>query len=1154
MGRAVTAVVETLEGRALMSAASVDASVLVFNSALPGTTGAGPSHIEPLTLTNTGAGVLSIPAGGASIVADPNAAAELAVSLPGDFAVTNLASLPINIGPGQSANIDVQYTASQVGVMFESAILQVQTSDSTLSIQLHGLSTSGQFGTSEPSLVQILRANDIPTIVGAGPNDANYLNSQYPITPDASSSEVTMPRLVKAGAGPVTITPLASFNSSVPTPLQLGYYAPGDATDLTQLFTVGQSDAQTVNPTALGATSFDPGSSTFGLYASFPGTTISNGALDTHYSENALNTLDPSQPQKFRFFPLENANGSVVPNSYIVAAEDYNSTQYNSFVNFVGIISNVMPAADATGSPVLGLQNLTGVPSTTQLAFNRIQNLNPADPAGFVDSVHDTNTIAIDNTGAAPLEINSLTLSDTTNWMLVSPPAPGTLIAPGGSLNVTIKFIAQTVPAVPYNETNDNVTVNGILPTQAGGVWNGTLTINSNDPANPARVINLAGYWQDMSENENEPGLQTITNLLFGYDTTIASTQRTEYGNYGTVPIYFGDEVASGLWGEANTTLPVTVTQLASFHNQFANPTTETAASFGYYLQGKGTNWLFTDQVGNGQTLFPTIKGSTTKIAGGSFSTTGTFGFNLDGEMSQDSLNTADLALGRSGHSVRFYPLRDSAGNIVPNTYLVVMDYEGGPYDNSDFQDNIYLVSNIHPAAEPATPTDLQVFNTGNSVKLEWAPVNDPTLQGYNVYRASSPSGLWTKIDNGAFSATNFVDYAPGSGTDYYRVVALDGVEGIGATASIVPILTPVTNDILTSVDVNAGLTGSTNVITPGQDYAITGAGGDIAGTNADGYRYAYESVTGDFDVQVQVSSLTDVQSGTRAGLMIRTSNDPGAQMIFVGATAASGYRFNYRTTADAVGTYMSYGTVSYPDAWVRLVRSGNVFTGYYSTDGINWIEMQALTLSLPSTLDLGLAVCSHTTTQTATAVFNNFNLTAAAISSAPTNPTPPVGGTPTDPTGTTPTGGTTPGGTGTGGTNTGGTGDSGTGDGGTSTGTGTGTGTITLTPAELVTSDRSALALAIKTRAAKLKAARALVTADAKRAAAELRALELAKRAHKTLDASLTTDVAESKSLLASAKSALTTLLKTDFTGITGARHALAAAIKALNAAKRKR
>jgi len=136
MGRAVTAVVETLEGRALMSALR---SMLPFSFSIPRYphTGAGPSHIEPLTLRILEPACSRSRPAGPALSPTPTQPRN-GVSLPGDFAVTNLASLPINIGPGQSANIDVQYTASQVGVMFESAILQVQTSDSTLSIQCMG--------------------------------------------------------------------------------------------------------------------------------------------------------------------------------------------------------------------------------------------------------------------------------------------------------------------------------------------------------------------------------------------------------------------------------------------------------------------------------------------------------------------------------------------------------------------------------------------------------------------------------------------------------------------------------------------------------------------------------------------------------------------------------------------------------------------------------------------------------------------------------------------------------------------------------------------------------------------------------------------------------------------------------------------------------
>ena len=82
-------------------------------------------------------------------------------------------------------------TASIVGL--QSAILQIKSNDPTtptLNINLHGIGTAGQFGALEPSLVQVLRANNIPTIVGAGPNDVNINTVAYPEIPDPSSQEV----------------------------------------------------------------------------------------------------------------------------------------------------------------------------------------------------------------------------------------------------------------------------------------------------------------------------------------------------------------------------------------------------------------------------------------------------------------------------------------------------------------------------------------------------------------------------------------------------------------------------------------------------------------------------------------------------------------------------------------------------------------------------------------------------------------------------------------------------------------------------------------------------------------------------------------------------------------------------------------------------
>jgi len=760
--------------------ATVNQSVLVFNAVAQGFAGSGPSRTDTLTITNTGTLPLNLGSGAFSIVTESGySAADV-----GAFTITNRSSIPATLGAGQSTGVNIDFTASSTGL--HGALLQIKTNDPsnpTQTVQLHGIGTPGQFGVNEPSLVQILRAYDIPTIVGDGPNDANgNASSQYPETPDPSSQEVSMPRLEKAGTGPVTITPLASFDASSAPVLRFGYYTPGDINDKTELFTIAQGDAQTVNPNALGATSFDPGNAPFGLYGIFPGVSTPNGQPDIHYSESSFNTLDPSHPQKFRFFPLENADGSVVPNAFVVAAEDFNSPQFNSFINFVGIIRNVKAAPGASGAPVLGLQNLDGLPFTDRMIFNRIQITNPT----LGDTVDDTGMLQIDNSGQAPLVISALSLSDTADWQLVNPPQVPFTIPAGGSRNITIKFIAQSDPPHSGNQTNDTATTNGISTNAAGGVTTATLTIASNDPNNPTRVVTLAGYWQYQTEHENEPSLQTIVNLLAGYNITIASGVQPDL-TQGSTPVYYGQEVASGLWQAADPTLPVSVQMLDSFHNQGNQSTTSWyPASNSLSLQT-----LFQVNPDEGQTLLPHIKG-TNNLAQASFKPSGSFGWDLDGEYSQDNLNTTDITVyHRSGHAVRFYPLRDQSGGVIPNAWLMVMDYQNGPFDNYDYQDLAYVVTNMRPANLPPTPSDLQAFgNPAGGVGLQWAPVSYNGSIGYDVYRAGSPSGPFVKLDASSLSQTAFNDTSATPGTtSYYRVIAVDlsnGNQSIPATANAI--------------------------------------------------------------------------------------------------------------------------------------------------------------------------------------------------------------------------------------------------------------------------------------------------------------------------------------------------------------------------------
>ena len=348
---------------------------------------------------------------------------------------------------------------------------------------------------------------------------------------------------------------------------------------------------------------------------------------------------------------------------------------------------------------------------------------------------------------------------------------------------MTVKFIATTDPSHTDNQSNTTAPTNGISPVAAGGVYNATLTIASNDPANASRSIALAGYWQDQTEHENEPGVQTIVNMA-GYDVVTGASSSQPDLTEGSTRVTYGQEVVSGLWAAADPTLPVSVQLLATFHNQGNTSTTY------WYNQGSSSlQTLFVQASDYGQAVLPDNASGT--VAAGSFSPAGNFGFNLDGENSQDNLNTTDInTYHRSGHAVRFYPLRDQSGNLIPNAWLILQDYQNGSFDNDDFQDMVEVAFNMRPAAQPPAPVTASGVGIVGGVSLQWQPVAYSGSVTYNVYRASSIDGAYTQINSSPISATSFVDSgATANTTSFYKVTAVSGgVESQGTNAEGMPL------------------------------------------------------------------------------------------------------------------------------------------------------------------------------------------------------------------------------------------------------------------------------------------------------------------------------------------------------------------------------
>jgi len=152
--------------------------------------------------------------------------------------------------------------------------------------------------------------------------------------------------------------------------------------------------------------------------------------------------------------------------------------------------------------------------------------------------------------------------------------------------------------------------------------------------------------------------------------------------------------------------------------------------------------------------------------------------------------------------------------------------------------------------------------------------------------------------------------------------------------------------------------------------FTITGSGADIWGT-ADAFHYVYQPLTGDGSIRARVASVQNAAAWSKAGVMIRETLDAGSTQAFVLVSAAKGVAFQRRETTAAASVSTS-GSASAPPRWVRLDRAGNTFTAYESTDGVQWTVVGTDTISMASTVNVGLAVTSHTTSASTTAVIDS--------------------------------------------------------------------------------------------------------------------------------------------------------------------------------------
>jgi hypothetical protein len=401
-----------------------------------------------------------------------------------------------------------------------------------------------------------------------------------------------------------------------------------------------------------------------------------------------------------------------------------NLATFDGFVDPLVLIENtangMLYVAEYGGSKITLLR-----PQEANISVNK-DKFYFNDPIGGAASNSQTVTITNSGNFAMTIPAGGLTLSgaDAGQFTLVSPPTLPLTIAPGNSSSVQVAFAPST-----------------------NGVKIAMLNIQSNDADTPTLTVQLRGLGHPAFQGDGEPPLRQILDL-FEIPTNVGFTGlTTPYVN-----TLLGEEVPLQTLRKAGPG-NITIEPLASF-----GPASTPDYRFGWYLPGQSatSTELFTAESlnpaagGDDQTVNPIVQSGVTQFDPG----TQTFGiyaeFPSQGtrrDFSENALNTWD---GSNTRKMRFWPLKDAAGNVVPNAYIVGMEEA----TNNDLNDVVVIIRNVTSSVIVPGDFDRDGHRTAADIPAMLNALTD--LNSYRAGKNISTADLLALGDlDGDHSVTN---------------------------------------------------------------------------------------------------------------------------------------------------------------------------------------------------------------------------------------------------------------------------------------------------------------------------------------------------------------------------------------------------------------
>jgi hypothetical protein len=310
------------------------------------------------------------------------------------------------------------------------------------------------------------------------------------------------------------------------------------------------------------------------------------------------------------------------------------------------------------------------------------------------------------------------------------------------------------------------------------------------------------------------------------------------------------------------------------------------------------------------------------------------------------------------------YQTSATVSNLTPGQtfYFVVTAYNVSRTESPPSNEVNYQVPNVLlPTVSLTAPAQNTAYASPANITLSASVVpNGHSIDSVQFYSNSLLLGqvttppysfTWSNVSAGGYSLTARILYDSGS-----------QMASSPVTVSVAALPAPwLTSDV--GAPGLVGSAGESNGV-----FTASGAG-NISGT-ADNFRFLYQTLSGAGEIRAQINGVSQSNSVSRAGVMMRENLSKGARSVFMGISGDGTFRWQRRnsTGANTSSSTSSVGIV--PNVWVRLVRTGNTFYGYKSIDGTNWTKVSSRSIAMATNIYFGLAVASGNTNALNTATF----------------------------------------------------------------------------------------------------------------------------------------------------------------------------------------